>query len=237
VKDRAKQSSSVSIGASSNSSSSSIASHICLMAMASKVTPTLEPNISSDDENEDIEEEDDDLASLIENSELFFHAIRKNKIACSYFYKILAIATVSNKIMKEHENTIFKMQRHVRDYADEIADLKEALEEKQTTKESLEETFILELSKIKKSYDRTLAVASDFETKYEELVVTYAKLLENFEHLKDDSRVVSSEPIIFTKSHEQLKALIQIISLNCLLLFPLVMMLVLLTLLLVKHPS
>jgi hypothetical protein len=49
-------------------------------------------------------------------------------------------------------------------------------------------------------------VASDFETKYEELVVTYAKLLENFEHIKDDSRVVLSEPIILTESHEQLKA-------------------------------
>jgi hypothetical protein len=54
------------------------------------------------------------------------------------------------------------MQGHARDYADEIADLKEALEEEQTTKESLEETFTLELSKIKKSYDRTLVVANDF---------------------------------------------------------------------------
>jgi hypothetical protein len=136
-----------SLGASSIYSSSSIASHICLMARASKVTPILEPNISSDDENEDNEEENDDLASLIEKSEMFFHAIRKNKISCSYFYKILAIATEGNKIIEEHENTIFKMQGHAHDYADEIADLKEVLEEEQTTKESLEETFILELSK------------------------------------------------------------------------------------------
>jgi hypothetical protein len=49
-------------------------------------------------------------------------------------------------------------------------------------------------------------VANDFETKYEELVATYAKLLENFELLKYDSRVVSSEPIIVTESHEQLQA-------------------------------
>jgi hypothetical protein len=146
------------IGASSDSSSSSLGSHTCLMARSSKVTPTLEPNISSDDDDEDNEEEGDDFASLIEKSEMFFHAIHKNKIACSYFYKILAIATESNKIIEEHENTIFKMQGHARDYADEIADLKEALEEEQTTKESLEETFTLELSKIKKSYDRTLVV-------------------------------------------------------------------------------
>jgi hypothetical protein len=93
------------------------------MARSSKVTPTLEPSISSDD-GEANEEEDDDFASLIEKSEMFFHAIRKNKIAFYHFYKILAIATKSNKIIEEHENTIFKMQGHARDYADEIADLK-----------------------------------------------------------------------------------------------------------------
>jgi hypothetical protein len=49
------------------------------MARSSKVTPTLEPNISSEDD-EDNEEEDDDFASLIEKSEMFFHAIHKNKI-------------------------------------------------------------------------------------------------------------------------------------------------------------
>jgi hypothetical protein len=98
------------------------------------------------------------------------------------------------------------MQGHARDYADKITELKESLEEEETTKESLEETFTLELSKIKKSYDRTLMLANDFETKYEELIVTYAKLLENFELLKNDSRIVSSEPVILTESHEQLKA-------------------------------
>jgi hypothetical protein len=46
----------VSIGASSNCFISSIASHICLMARSSKVTPTLETNISSDDKNKDNEE-------------------------------------------------------------------------------------------------------------------------------------------------------------------------------------
>jgi cell division protein FtsL len=38
------------------------------------------------------------------------------------------------------------MQAHACDYMDEIADLKEAIEEEQTTKESLEETFVQELS-------------------------------------------------------------------------------------------
>jgi hypothetical protein len=71
------------IRTSSNSPSSSIVSHICLTDMYSKVTPTFEPTISSDDDNED-----GDVASLIEKSEIMFHSIRKNKISCSYFYKI-----------------------------------------------------------------------------------------------------------------------------------------------------
>jgi hypothetical protein len=49
-------------------------------------------------------------------------------------------------------------------------------------------------------------VENDFETKYEELVVTYAKLLENVVLLKNDSRIILCEPIILTESHEQLKA-------------------------------
>jgi hypothetical protein len=72
---------------------------MCPMARSSKVTPTLEPNISGNDD-EDNEEEDDDFSSLIEKSEMFFHAIRRNKIACSYFYKILAIATERNKLLR-----------------------------------------------------------------------------------------------------------------------------------------
>jgi hypothetical protein len=171
----------------------------------SKVTTTLETNISSDDKNDNNEEEVDDVVSLIEKSEIMFYSICKNKIVCSYFYKILTIATESNEIIEGHEGTIFRMQGHAHDYADEIADLKEALEEEQTTKEFFQETFVLEISKIKQSYDRTLAVENDFEKQYEELVVTYAKVLENFELLKNDSRVISSEPILLTESHEKLK--------------------------------
>jgi hypothetical protein len=49
-------------------------------------------------------------------------------------------------------------------------------------------------------------VANYFETKYEKLVATYAKLLDVFELLKNDSRVILSEPIVLTESHEHLKA-------------------------------
>jgi hypothetical protein len=83
-------------GASSNSSSSSLGSHICLMARDSKVTPSLEPTISSDNE-----EENDDVASLRKKGEIVFHAIGKKKIASSNFVEILVVAIESKKIIDE----------------------------------------------------------------------------------------------------------------------------------------
>jgi hypothetical protein len=78
------------------------------MARDSKVTPSLEPTISSDNE-----EEDDDVASLRKKGEMVFHAIGKKKIACSNFVEILVVAIESNKIIdellyhdKEQEETI-----------------------------------------------------------------------------------------------------------------------------------
>ena len=108
--------------------------------------------------------------------------------------------------LEEHEVTIDQMEGHERDYANEIADLSQALELEQTTKESLEETFALELSRVRESHDRALEVANDFETKNEELEVAHAKLLEDFEHLENGSMVIKSELIKLTESHAQLKA-------------------------------
>ncbi|KAK1645953.1 hypothetical protein QYE76_063758 [Lolium multiflorum] len=168
------------------------------MARASKVSPSLEPYISSDDEVDDMEGLN--VASLNMMGELVFHALHKKKFACSNFMKILAFAIESTK-------TIEKMEEHEREYANEIATLSEALEEQQTTNESLEETFTLELSKVKESRDRALEVAHDFQIKNDELVIAHAKLLEDFELLKNGSRAIESELIKLTESHEQFKAL------------------------------
>ena len=55
-----------------NMSSSSAISHFCLMARESKVSPTLTPNISHDDNDDDnSEDEDDNDSSLLENGEMF----------------------------------------------------------------------------------------------------------------------------------------------------------------------
>ncbi|KAE8785357.1 hypothetical protein D1007_40947 [Hordeum vulgare] len=130
---------------------------------ASKVSSTLDPNISHDDdvydnEDEDNYEESDNIASLKLKGEMIFKALYKNNLARSNFMEIISIAIEGKKYieeleadLEEHEATIETMERHWRDYADEIAELSQALENKQTTMESLEETFALELSRLKES--------------------------------------------------------------------------------------
>ncbi|KAE8812517.1 hypothetical protein D1007_10439 [Hordeum vulgare] len=188
------------------------------MAKASKLSPTLNPNKSHDDdvddnEDEDKDEESDDIGSLKIKCEMIFKSLYKNKLACSNFMEIMSIATKGKKYIEEleahldlHEATIERMEGHERDYANEIADLSQALENEQTTKESLEETFALELSRLKESHDRALEVANDFRTKNDKLEVAHAKLREDYEHLKNGWRAIKSSLIELTESHAQLEA-------------------------------
>ena len=67
------------------------------MISTSKVTPTLEPNISSDDKDEDNEVEEIDVVSLRNKGEMIYGVLCKNKIACSNFVEILTIAIESQK--------------------------------------------------------------------------------------------------------------------------------------------
>ncbi|KAE8787872.1 hypothetical protein D1007_38196 [Hordeum vulgare] len=174
------------------------------MAKASKVSPTLNPNIChgdhvDDNKDEDTDEERDNIASFKIKGGMIFKALHKNKIARSNFMEIMSIAIEGKKYieelepnLKEHEAAIEEMEGHERDYANEIMELSQALENEQTTKESLEETFALELSRLKESHDRALEVANYFRTKNDKLEVAHAKLLEDFEHLKNGSSVIKS---------------------------------------------
>ncbi|KAE8789252.1 hypothetical protein D1007_36580 [Hordeum vulgare] len=181
------------------------------MAKASKVSPTLNPNISHDDDVDDNEydnndEESDNISSFKINGEMILKALHKNKLARSNFMEIMSTTIEGKKYIEEHEATIEKMEGHERDYANEIADLSQALENQQTTKESIEETFSLQLSRLKESHDRALEVANDFRTKNDKLEVAHAKVLENFEHLKNGSRAIKGSLIELTESHAQLEA-------------------------------
>ena len=49
-------------------------------------------------------------------------------------------------------------------------------------------------------------MANVIKTKNDKLEVVHAKLLEDFEHLENGSRVIKGELIKLTESHAQLKA-------------------------------
>ncbi|KAE8803916.1 hypothetical protein D1007_20177 [Hordeum vulgare] len=188
------------------------------MAKASKVSPTLNPNVSHDDDVDDNEDENNDeesdiIASLKIKGEMIFKSLYKNKLACSNFLEIVSIATEGKKYteeleahLEEHEAIIETMEGHERDYANEITELSQALENEQTTKESLQETFAIELSRLKESHDRPLEMANDFRTKNDKLEVAHAKLIEDYEHLKNASMSIKSSLIGLTESHAQLEA-------------------------------
>ncbi|KAE8799768.1 hypothetical protein D1007_24863 [Hordeum vulgare] len=153
--------------------SSSIVSHFFLMAKDSMVSPTLSPNISHDDdvddnEDQDNDEESDNIASLKIKGGMIFKSIYNNNIVRSNFMEIMPIAAEGKKYVEEleahieeHEATFETMEGHGRDYAGEIVELSQALENEQTTKESLEETFSLELSRLKESHDSALELPDE----------------------------------------------------------------------------
>ncbi|KAE8818331.1 hypothetical protein D1007_03966 [Hordeum vulgare] len=127
--------------------------------------------------------------------------------------EIMSIATKSNKYIEGleahldlHDATIQRMEGHERDYANEIVELSQALENEQTTKEYIEETFALELSRLKESHDRALEVANELRTKNDKLEVAHAKLCEDYEHLENGSRAIKSSLIELTESPAQLEA-------------------------------
>ena len=82
-------------GASRDPTSSSLVTHVCLMAKELKVSPTLTPISSDGDDVDNVKvdnvEEDDNIASLKIKGEMIFKALHKNKIARSNFMEIMSI--------------------------------------------------------------------------------------------------------------------------------------------------
>src|SRR4051812_46014177 len=122
------------------SSSPSSGSHICLMAKGTKVT-SLDPIVSHDDDEVENDKYDDhlvdyDISSILDIGETVFSALHVNKIASSKFLEILTCATKGKKLIEEQEDIISQNFALERECANEIAQLKDSLEEEQPTKES-----------------------------------------------------------------------------------------------------
>ncbi|KAE8773870.1 40S ribosomal protein S5-1 [Hordeum vulgare] len=94
------------------------------MAKSSKVYPTLNPNVSHDDDIDDNEdennhEESENIASFKLKGEMIFKSLHKNNLIRSNFMEIMSIAIEDKKYIKEleahleeHEATIETMGGH-----------------------------------------------------------------------------------------------------------------------------
>ncbi|KAK1626984.1 hypothetical protein QYE76_001299 [Lolium multiflorum] len=183
------------------------------MAKGSTVPPTMEPNMSRGDKDEDEYEEEDWVVSLRDKGESVFKVICKDKIASTHFFEILTTAIESQKLIWMHENTIDKKGALEREYANDVASLKNDLEEEQETIASLEEQLeTLEVSqneivsKLTKERDHAKAQVKMLKKENPKVGVGHDKLVKDLDDLDKAHKVLESEHSILTKSHEQLQA-------------------------------
>ncbi|KAK1621101.1 hypothetical protein QYE76_026618 [Lolium multiflorum] len=183
------------------------------MAKGSTVPPTMEPNMPRGDKDEDEYEEEDWVVSLRDKGESVFKVLYKDKIASSHFFEILTTAIESQKLIWMHENTIDKKGALEREYADDVASLKNDLEEEQETVASLEEQLqTLEVSqneifaKLTKERDHAKAKFKLLKNEKFKVGVGHDKLVKDLDDLDKAHKALESEHSILTKSYEQLQA-------------------------------
>ena len=164
-------------GASSNSSSSLSITHVCLMAKASEVSSTLNPDVSHNGDND---EENDNFASTREKGKMVLQALSKNKIAHSKFFEIMSSFIEHVDTIKALEISLEKCYSLEHEYADEISELKDALQEEQDTRVSLEE----KLKSIEESYNEIIS-----------------KLIKKRDHVIAKNKVLKNEKVEIGRAH------------------------------------
>ena len=108
-------------------------------------------------------------------------------------------------MIEAHEDTITKMEGHSRDYADEISDLSNALEEERGLRLALEESHNVDHAKLKKDYDHVLIVSHVLNSEKAELEVDRARLKEEFDLLDKAHKALKGGHASLKESHVQLQ--------------------------------
>ena len=111
----------------------------CLMAKATnKVTPNIKTTIINNPSLTDCIDECG--GSNVEENELESFMGKLKGKSKKHFVALLEQHGEANDVIESHEDTITKMEGHSRDYADEISDLSNALEEERGLRLALEES-------------------------------------------------------------------------------------------------
>ena len=128
------------VHSSSNGESLTLIIHMCLMARGSKVTPTLNPNISPNDESdddadgEDVDGKDDDNNAFLHGMGIVYASLRGNNNAC------VKIEYLMDTVFK-HKETIKELNSLVNEVKRRFNLLKQELLEEKHTNASLSQTI------------------------------------------------------------------------------------------------
>ena len=122
-----------------------------------KVTPNIKTTIITNPSLTDSIDESEGSNEEVNEFESFMSKLKgKSK---KHFVALLEQLGEANDMIKAHEETITKMESHSRDYADEISDLYNALEEEHGHHLALEESHNDDHAKLKKDLDHALVVS------------------------------------------------------------------------------
>ena len=175
----------------------------CLMAKATnKVTPNIKTTIINHPSSTDSIDEHERSNVEVTEFEAFMGKLKgKSK---KHFVALLEQLGEANDMIEAHEETISKMEGHSRDYADEISDLNNALEEERVHRLTFEESYNDDHAKLKKDLDHALVVSRVLTSEKAKLGVDHARLKEEFDILDKAHKVLKGAHANLKESHAQL---------------------------------
>ena len=179
----------------------------CLMAKATnKVTSNIKTTIINHPSSTDSIDEHEGT-NVEENEFETFMGKLKGK-SKKHFVALLEQLGEANDMIEAHEDTISKMEGHSRDYADEISDLSNALDEERGLRLALEESYNDDHAKLKKDLDHALVVSRVLNSEKAKLGVDLARLKEEFDILDKAHKVLKGAHASLKESHDQLQVML-----------------------------
>ena len=168
-----------------------------------KVTPNIKTTIITNpfltdciDENEGSNEEENEFESFMSKLK---GKSKKHSVA------LLEQLGEANDMIEAHEETISKMEGHSHDYANEISDLSNALEEECGHRLDLEQSHNDDYAKLKKDLEHALVVSRVLASEKAKLGVDHVRLTEEFDVLDKAHKVLKGAPASLKESHDQLQ--------------------------------
>ena len=173
----------------------------CLMAKATnKVTPNIKTTIINNPSLMDCIDECEG-SNVEENEFESFMGKLKGK-SKKHFVALLEQLGEANDMIESHEETISKMEGHSRDYANEILDLSNVLEEDHGNRLALEETHNDDHAKLKKDLDHALVVSRVLDSEKAKLGFDHGRLKEEFDILDKAHKALKGAHSSLKESHD-----------------------------------